>query len=365
MFSSQNAKQADMCRFCWMCRHICPVAGATGSEGWGPRARGLMVSMIERGTPYDAEIADAMYHCTMCDACANDCVTGWRPTDFIREARMLAVVNEIAPPAVMREIDNILTCGNIYGAETAPALLAAIDRLPASADVLLYLGQSARAHVPESALALMALLDRAGVSWTALRDELPSGAFLGDLMGFTGDVQALAKKTAAAIRAAGAGTVVAFSPADCVMLRDSYAKWELLDGIRVISAPAFLAGLITSGKLKPGALVLRASLQEPVRLTRGLDEIRPLLQIVEALGIEYLPLYLNGKMSRCVGTPLMECLDPTVVRRMVGVRLDDARRIGSNAIITASPDDYDLMRKYAQEDVRILDLFALLEEACR
>ena len=85
MFSNENKKQADMCRFCWMCRHICPVAGATGYKGWGPRARGLMVSMIERGSAeLDAEIAEAMYHCTVCDACANDCEAGWKPIDFIR-----------------------------------------------------------------------------------------------------------------------------------------------------------------------------------------------------------------------------------------------------------------------------------------
>ena len=76
MFSIDSSRQADACRFCWMCRHICPVSNSTGNEGWTPRARGLMVSMIERGLPYDGEIAEAMYHCTLCDACANDCATG-------------------------------------------------------------------------------------------------------------------------------------------------------------------------------------------------------------------------------------------------------------------------------------------------
>ena len=57
MFSKDSARQADACRFCWMCRHICPVAGATGSEAWTPRARGLMISMIERGTEFDKDIA--------------------------------------------------------------------------------------------------------------------------------------------------------------------------------------------------------------------------------------------------------------------------------------------------------------------
>ena len=61
MFSIDSSRQADACRFCWMCRHICPVSNSTGNEGWTPRARGLMVSMIERGLPYDGEIAEASF----------------------------------------------------------------------------------------------------------------------------------------------------------------------------------------------------------------------------------------------------------------------------------------------------------------
>ena len=57
----------------------------------------------------------------------------------------------------------------------------------------------------------------------------------------------------------------------------------------------------------------------------------------------------------------MDCYDPDVARHMVEVRLDDARRIGSKAIITASPDDAYIMGKYAAEDVQILDLFELLD----
>lgn len=130
MFSNDSARQADACRFCWMCRHICPVAGSTGNEAWTPRAKGLMVSMIERGTEYDAQIAQAMYHCTMCEACSNDCVTGFKPTDFIREARTLAIVNGFAPKAVNDEIDNILSRGNIFPNDISEAFLGCIKDLP-------------------------------------------------------------------------------------------------------------------------------------------------------------------------------------------------------------------------------------------
>lgn len=116
MFSKDSARSgpthADSAGWC---RHICPVAGATGSEAWTPRARGLMISMIERGTEFDKDIAEAMYHCTLCDACANDCVTGYKPSEYTREARMRAVVEDLAPAAVIKMIDTISECGNIFG----------------------------------------------------------------------------------------------------------------------------------------------------------------------------------------------------------------------------------------------------------
>lgn len=364
MFSNESLNHADMCRFCWMCRHICPVAGATGSEGWGPRSRGLMVSMIERGTEYDSEIADAMFHCTMCDACANDCATNWKPSLFTREARKLAVVNDIAPKAIMDEIDNIMSKGNIYGEAVNAEFKKVADALPEKAGVLLYVGQTGRTFGYKTALAAISLLKKAGVDLTVLSDEKPTGAFLGDLMGFTGDVQNVAKACAADIAGTGAKTVVALAPYDAVMLKEQYAEWKLLDGVEVVSAPAFIASLIAGGKLKVKSAKIKASLQEPVKLTRGLDETEPLLDIVKALGIDYVPLFLNGKMGRCIGTPLMEMFDANVVKQMVRVRMDDARRIESPAIIAASADDMYLMDKYKADDMAIYDIFELLDSNC-
>ena len=59
MFSEKAYKNAEACRFCWMCRHICPTGIATGREEFTPRARGLMVSMLKRGEALDADIAEA------------------------------------------------------------------------------------------------------------------------------------------------------------------------------------------------------------------------------------------------------------------------------------------------------------------
>ena len=48
MISQIANKHADKCRFCWMCRHLCPVQLQTGKEINTPRAKGLLLSQIAR-----------------------------------------------------------------------------------------------------------------------------------------------------------------------------------------------------------------------------------------------------------------------------------------------------------------------------
>ena len=118
---SQNAlHHAEKCRFCWMCRHLCPVQHQTGKELNTPRAKGLLLSMVnKKAQEFDKDMGQAMYECLLCDACTNDCATGYQPPLFIREARTEAVVSEVAPESVMNLIENVETTGNIYGEQVA------------------------------------------------------------------------------------------------------------------------------------------------------------------------------------------------------------------------------------------------------
>ena len=363
MFSDNAKTQIAACRFCWMCRHICPVEGSTGNEGWTPRARGLMISMIERGTAYDAEIAEAMYHCTLCDACANDCATGYKPSEFIREARTIAVVENIAPKKVVDAIEAISEKGSIFEENAAAAIAEAVGKLPEKAEVLLFAGQTAVSVYPKAAINAAELMKKAGVEFTMLEAEPESGAYMAELMGYTGDVQAMAAAAAERIAASGAKKIVVLNPADAVIFRDEYSKWGLLNGVEVVTATAFFAELIEAGKLSPKAEAMVASIQEPVKLTRGLSEEEPLKELAKAAGIELKELFLHGKFSRCIGTVPFDVYAPEVVKEMVAVRCADAQRLGSKVIVTASPDDFYIMSKYAV-GVKIFDIFEMLNKAC-
>lgn len=55
---------------------------------------------------------------------------------------------------------------------------------------------------------------------------------------------------------------------------------------------------------------------------------------------------------------------PEVAAQMVRVRCEDAVRLGSNLIITASPDDFYIMSKYATDGVKIADIYEILDGLC-
>ena len=198
MFSEKAKKNADACRFCFMCRHLCPVQLATGKESNTPRAKGLLVSMMNRGMKMDESAAEIMYECLLCNACTDDCVTGFEPPLFIRQARTQAVADGLAPAYITKLLDTLEETGNIYGAKQVKANL---DGYPETGDVVVWLGSTARYSTPEVADAFFNVLKKAGVSFAALKQEPPSGCALGDLMGYVEDVRQQAMAAAAAIAA--------------------------------------------------------------------------------------------------------------------------------------------------------------------
>lgn len=177
MFSEKAYKNAEACRFCWMCRHLCPVQLVTGKETNTPRAKGLLVSMMKRGMPMEADSARTMYECLLCGACTNDCATGFDPLVFIREGRTQAYVNDVVPTCVEKVVQRIEETGNCYGATQCQVHL---DGVPEQGELLVWLGETARYSVPETAQALLRILDKAHQPYAVLKNEPASGSALGD-----------------------------------------------------------------------------------------------------------------------------------------------------------------------------------------
>ena len=355
---SQNAlHHAEKCRFCFMCRHLCPIQLQTGKEVNTPRAKGLLLSMISKGAAeFDKDMAQTMYECLICDACVNDCATGYQPPLYIREARTEAVVNDLAPKAVMQLIENVEATGNIYGMQK-PSF--AQD----GSDVLVYIGEVAACKVPQMAEGLLKVLAKAGVSAKVLDNEPASGVMLADLMGYVDEVAQQAKACAAAINATGIKTVVVLDSYDAEIMKQRYAQWGAEINAEIITATAYVAKLIQDGKL--AAKATRGTLgacHDDDRLARTFYEFTPIRAIAEAAGYTLTEMFNKERLAKSCGSAVALAYMPNIVTKVAAGRWDDLARTEASAMLTANPEAYLCLSQITPEGKQVVDLYSALAE---
>ncbi len=351
----QNAlHHAEKCRFCWMCRHLCPVEHQTGREVNTPRAKGLLLSMVSKGTQsFDKDVAQAMYECLLCDACTNDCATGYQPPLFIRQARTEAVVSELAPKAVMDLIDNIDRTGNIYG-EDKPSF--GQD----GTDVLVYVGEIAALRAPDMAKHFLALLKKAGVSARVLANEPASGFLLGDLMGYTEEVRQQAVACAKALNEAKLPVVVLDSY-DAEIMKQKYPEWGCEITAGVTTATAYAAELLRQDRIgtkKPGKE--KAACHDDDRLARTFHEFEPVRTLARAAGFDLGEMFNHERLARSCGTALALAYMPELTAKIAAERWKDLKRVGCTAMVTANPQAWLCLNRCIPEGCRLADLYGEL-----
>ena len=170
-FTKKSKEHIDACRFCWMCHHVCPIGIATGLERNSVRARAMSLSLVARDAiDYSDDIIDNVYECSLCGGCMTDCVTGWDPVMFTREARLGAALDGKLPSYIMDMVQNVLEKGNIYG-ETDFSKIPEIKK----GDILFFLGENTR--VKGCAKTAVELLEKAVEEHNIGDEVVLSGSF--------------------------------------------------------------------------------------------------------------------------------------------------------------------------------------------
>ena len=349
--SAKSKETFDACRFCWMCHHICPIGNATGHERNTARARALSLSLVERGgLPFDEEVAANLYECALCSGCAHDCITGWDPTGFTKEARRAAAMAGVLPPYINTLLENLEKTGNAYGqSETDGELLAAIRALPKSADVLLYLGADAHALYPRGACNAIALLRRAGVNFTVLEEEPDDAYAYAFLVGATEESRAAMQRAEAAF--APFSTVVCYDGTDAAFFRDG-REWGVITK-NIVTFPAFLASLIEEGKLQPKKGDITYTIQDCAYIARELGDSESIRRIADAIGARR-EMLVSRDATMLAGQALMQTYMPDVIEKMAKRRLHEAAAAGADTLLCENVGEYLALRAAAPENIKVL-----------
>lgn len=346
-FTQKSKEHIDSCRFCWMCHHVCPIGNATGLERNTARARALGLSLVMRDAiEYSEDIINNVYECSLCGGCMTDCVTGWDPVMFTKEARLGAALDGKLPEYVMTMVNNLMEKGNIYG-------IVNENKTPEfpNADTLFFIGEDTRAK--GCAKEAAELLKKAGVEFTILQDEPNSGYSMDFLIGAAAETKAVMENCAKVLNSYK--TVICYDPADSKVMKREYKEWGIEIKAEVVTFTSFIAQLIKDGKLNLKKQNLKFTPQDSPLLARDLEENEPIREILSACG-DVKEMLLNREHTMLAGNLIMNEYMPDVMRKVAENRWINAKNADAEILVTVSPAEYMILKENKPEDMELLKL---------
>ena len=346
-FSKKSKEHIDSCRFCWMCHHVCPIGNATGLERNTARARALGLSLVARDAiEYSDDIIANVYECSLCGGCMTDCVTGWDPVMFTKEARLGAALDGKLPKYVMKMIENYQTKGNIYGAEQN----ANIPEIKGG-DILFFIGEDTRAK--GCAKNAVELLKKAGVNFTLLKDEPNSGYSMDFLIGAAAETKEIMENCAKTLN--NYKKVICYDPADAKVMKREYKEWGINLTAEVVTFNEFILELIKEGKLNVKNSGATLTPQDSPLLARDLEETEPVREILSACG-NVKEMLLNREHTMLAGNLIMNEYMPDVIEKVAENRWINAKNAEVKTLVTTSPAEYIMLSKTKPENINLITI---------
>ncbi len=112
----------ENCRYCLMCRHVCPVGHVTKLETLTPHGWALTIASVRRDLlTWNDETVGALYHCADCGTCRAHCVTDQPLPDAIASARAEVAARGLAPDTIYTLAETLKRWGNPYGQQMPAA----------------------------------------------------------------------------------------------------------------------------------------------------------------------------------------------------------------------------------------------------
>ena len=147
---------------------------------------------------------------------------------------------------------------------------------------------------------------------------------------------------------------------DAALMRHEYKDWGI-DLPEIVTATAFVDGLIRSGKITPRKMDAVASYHDGSRLARDLDEHEPARNILKAMGCEIHEMWQNRRLAKCYGSAVARRYMPDIARMVAENRWNDVKRTDARLLVAACPQSTEALAGTVPEGYAYRDLFVMLD----
>jgi len=350
----------ENCRYCLMCRHVCPVGHVTRLETLTPHGWGLTIESVKRGLlKWNDETVNVLYSCADCGACRANCVTDQPLPDAIAAARAEVTAQQLAP-AIVYEIGELLRQYENPYVKQAPEKVTATDA------VALFVGDEAHHLSPDGLNAIRKLIQATGVTAVEIGIGRNNG-YLASSLGFPDTARKLAQATMDELRATGARKLLVLSPGDYFAFNQHLIErlgltWP--EEVELIELTSYLhdffeADRLTFTPLKDPTSYAYVDPAHAVRVPAGRAAARAILKAV--LPISARELFWRGERAHPAGSVALQFTQPQLADQLTFARLVDTVKSGARVVITEDAGTlYQLNRHAARFGVRVQGLYELL-----
>lgn len=358
------------CRHCFMCRHACPTFLATKMDSHTPRGYALLLSEVDRGAiSWSGSVADRFYQCSQCGLCRRDCAYGWAEDELVRAAREEIVRAGAVPARVQVVAARLGERGSAHEGAMPPMPVPAERLGRKKPDVLYIPGNTARYRHPEIIGSMRRIFEHLDADW-GISTADDTGIELYEL-GYTGEAKEKASAFAGMLAGISPGRVVTSCPHVCRALREQFAALgvALPSAMRVQHTAEFLSEELDAGSLRLSARrVPSPAYHDPCQLGRKLGVVdQPRKVILAATGAMPLELFHGREAAECCGSgSVMSATDPSISRRVAGLRVLGAVTDEVKTLVTACPNCKEALGAAADENghgMAVLDLCELAAAA--
>jgi Fe-S oxidoreductase len=356
---AEHAPVYEGCRFCLMCRHVCPVGRTTKYESNTPHGWALLISSVDRGQmSWDADAVDTLYQCAQCSLCLSNCVTDRPLPSAIAAARAVVVSIGAAPAEVAQVEARLRRWGNPYR-EEAPA--AVVGTAPAA----LYVGAEAVYLHPQSVAAIQQLLHALGIGHVRVCAGL-SSVYLPHALGLRETARILAQSALHDIAASGCSRLIALAPRDLHAFEHIHPElgMPLPDGVELVDMMAVLADGLNTGRLAARPAELSLTYHDPALsplFPSRAALARRVLAAVTTLPVREM-FWREGRAAPGGAVGGLDFTHPALAAQMTRDRLAEAAATGAQTLVTEDPAALAHFAAHADGMMRVQGLYELLAE---
>jgi glycolate oxidase len=363
------------CINCGFCRAGCPVFAQTGIESENARGRVLQAYYLMKGVLEPSkEVADKFYLCTTCLNCKATCPAGVMVSNIVEAARERLADAGFLPEIHKTLVENLKATGNPFGEPREKRTDVFPSTFKPSAgpvDTLLFLGCVASYQDINIVPNIMKVLDKAGVSYTALGKDENCCGYISYLVGTKEfkesaekNIEAFSKLQAKRIMTTCAGCYKTFKE-----LYPQYAPFKF----EVVHAIQLLNNLIQEGKVKfKNGNPIKVAYHDPCDLGRHLNIFEPPRDLIKSIpGVTLVEFKNNRLLAKCCGGGGgLKAFDTALSGEIAYKRMLEAVEVGAEVVASACPSCKSnlqvasaRLRKEKKGRIKVMDLTELVAEA--